>query len=337
MKICSFLCGAAAIVFAGPAVFAQSVSSGSSSLSMPSISAPNMPTVTAPSIGNDYYIPGSKNFYPGIRNGVASQMRQNVATENKSHSQATTSADAVNATASDTANTLATVNKTHSAFTGLTASDLNSMDSMGLLGQFSGLLDGKNLSSLATAHSLSASTGNSSADSILLQQILTELNELKVQIAKQNTLTHSTENVSANSTTTSLPTVTENYTQEGKEGSKILRFIVNGYDVLSTCRDIYFSTQEADGSFLLTGDRKYTSDGENRRETFYFLFHANGAKEGITNYTVTPQVTQDYTNTYSFLYQLSQKSNLVAQRTGNFISMRVNELDWKMDFLLSMQ
>ena len=212
---------------------------------------------------------------------------------------------------------------------GLTASDLTSMESLGLLS--SGVLGGRDLSTLA-AKSLGSTAGSGATDSLLLQQILTQLTELKEQVAKQTAATPAAQTVSAQTTSA----VTETYTQEAKAGHKILRFVVNGYDVLSTCRDIYFSTQEADGSFLLTGDRKYQSSGVSRSETFHLLFRAKGSKEGITTYAVTPAVTQDYTNEYSFLYQLSERKNLTAEQTGNFISMRVNEPQWKMDLLLSL-
>ncbi len=308
--------GLAVCLSAGALLFAQSSSAVSvSPLSMPSVSAPTMPTVTAPSIGNDYYVPGSSSFYhgsyPGIRNGLANRMRQTVT------ANADTSGQGL-AEASTALPAHASGRTEKNAFAGLTASDLSSLDSMGLLGKYSGLL--ANGKGLARANALAAAKSDTSADSILLQQILGKLTEMKTQ--------YGTENTQASATS---------FTQAGKSGSKILRFTVNGYDVLSTCRDVYFSTQESDGSFLLTGDRKYMTDGENRSETFYLLFRAKGSAEGITHYTVTPEVTQDASNAYSFLYQLAQKKGLTAQRTGNFISMRVKEPDWNMDMLLSMQ
>ncbi|MDE5897941.1 MAG: hypothetical protein K2H09_01555, partial [Treponemataceae bacterium] len=114
----------------------------------------------------------------------------------------------------------------------------------------------------------------------------------------------------------------------------ILRFVVNGYDVLATCREVYFSSRENDGTFLLTGDRKYLSDGRTRDETFYLLFHADGACGAAAGYDVQPAVVQDYPNEYSFLYQLAQRNGLKADKTGNLVSMRVNSADWNMDLLL---
>ncbi|MBQ9908622.1 MAG: hypothetical protein IJM48_02370 [Treponema sp.] len=73
-----------------------------------------------------------------------------------------------------------------------------------------------------------------------------------------------------------------------------------------------------------------------RSETFYFYFHAKGNENGITKYTVTPAVSQDYENQYSYLYQLAQKNALSADRTGNLVTLRINDGVWKMDLLLSL-
>ncbi|MBQ7158949.1 MAG: hypothetical protein IJS09_05955 [Treponema sp.] len=319
-KIFFFMLTGCALSFVGAQSSSGSVSV--SPLTMPSVSAPTMPKVTAPSIGNDYYVPGSSSFYhgsyPGIRNGLANRMRQTVTADTQTGAQSLNQTNAAHSTNSTGTGTALLSNN---AFAGLTASDLSSMDSMGLLGKYSGLLS--NGKGLATANALAAAKSDTSADSILLQQILGQLTEIKNQNVNASLN-------AASGTTTALG-------QAEKAGSKILRFTVNGYDVLSTCRDVYFSTQESDGSFLLTGDRKYQTDGESRCETFYLLFHTKGAREGITQYSVTPEVTQDTTNTYSLMYQLAQKKGLTAQRTGNFISMRLKEADWNMDMLLSMQ
>lgn len=112
---------------------------------------------------------------------------------------------------------------------------------------------------------------------------------------------------------------------------------MNGYDILSTCKKIYFSEQESDGTFLLTGDRKYFSANKSRSETFYFFFNSKGSDGGITKYKVTPAVSQDSENKYSFLYGLTQKDELEAERTGNLITLRSNDGNgWKMDLLISM-
>ena len=327
MRVCKDICGALVLFCAGAlhTGWAQSRSAGSvsvSPLSMPSVSAPTMPTVSAPSIGNDYYVPGSKSFYsgpqgypeyPGVRNGLASRTNQTATAPAQTATAAGTKKDA------SSTGLLSAATNSKSLFAGLTASDLNDMSSRGLLGQVSGLLGGKSAADVLSGSAVSGGA-NSSMDSILLQQILGQLTELKNQNEKP-----------------AVNGAAVSFTQEGKAGSKILRFSVNGDDVLSTCRDIYFSTQESDGSFLLTGDRKYEADGTSNSETFYLLFRVNGANQGITRYFVTPEVTQNVEDTCSVMYQLAQKTNLTARRTGNLISMRANDADWKLDVLLSMQ
>ena len=276
--------------------FSQSSAKGSASsgISMPSITAPSMPTVTVPHLGGGFYTPVAPKA-PVIDKSSATVQEQTTVTPSDSAVRETQRA------AAKAAGEL-----------GLTATDLTSMDQLGLLS--SGILGGGSLSALKAA---TAKTAPASADSLLLQQILAQLTELKAQLEKQE-----------------LPAVANR--QETAANRRILRFVVNGYDVLATCRDVYFSVPETDGSFLLTGDRKYLSNGANRSETFHLLFAAKAAENGFAQYGVTAAVTQDYTNEYSFLYQLAERQPLTAQRTGNFVSLRVNDPDWKLDLLVAL-
>lgn len=261
---------------------------------MPSITAPSMPTVTVPHLGGGFYTPVAPKA-PVIDKSSATVQEQTTVTPSDSAVRETQRA------AAKAAGEL-----------GLTATDLTSMDQLGLLS--SGILGGGSLSALKAA---AAKTAPASADSLLLQQILAQLTELKAQLEKQE-----------------LPAAA--HRQETAANRRILRFVVNGYDVLATCRDVYFSVPETDGSFLLTGDRKYLSNGANRSETFHLLFAAKAAENGFAQYGVTAAVTQDYTNEYSFLYQLAERQPLTAQRTGNFVSLRVNDPDWKLDLLVAL-
>ncbi len=54
----------------------------------------------------------------------------------------------------------------------------------------------------------------------------------------------------------------------------------------------------------------------------------------VKTYDVAVTVLQDYTNTYSFLYQLSGKNPLTAYSIGNLVKLTVNEPDWKFDLLI---
>ena len=168
----------------------------------------------------------------------------------------------------------------------------------------------------------------STVDSATLKQILSELTELKNQMAATNG-----ESVTKSSEKKDNADVFTNVT---KKEPKILRFNVNGYDILATCKKVYFSEIETDGTFLLTGDRKYMSENKVRTETFYFYFRAKANENGIIKYAVTPAVSQDYENEYSYLYQLTKKTDLTADRTGNLVTLRVSDGGWKMDMLLSL-
>ncbi|MDE6773070.1 MAG: hypothetical protein K2J14_00350 [Treponemataceae bacterium] len=295
MRICKRFC--AALLFCPLSLaFSQSNAKGSASpgISMPSITAPSMPTVTAPHLGGGFYTPVAPKA-PVMDKSSATVQEQTTVTPSDSLVRETQRAAA-----------------TAAGGLGLTATDLTSMDQLGLLS--SGILGGGSLSALKAA---TAKTAPASVDSLLLQQILAQLTELKAQLEKQN-----------------LPAPANR--QETTANRRILRFVVNGYDVLATCRDVYFSVPETDGSFLLTGDRKYLSNGANRSETFHLLFAAKAAENGFAQYGVTAAVTQDYTNEYSFLYQLAERQPLTAQRTGNFVSLRVNDPDWKLDLLVAL-
>ncbi len=118
--------------------------------------------------------------------------------------------------------------------------------------------------------------------------------------------------------------------------SKVIRFYVNGEDILKTCRTIYISDVQTDGGFLVTGDRNYSSDGKDRTETFHLIFKASFDKKENTNYTAAAIVTQDSTNENSFLYQLANKNDLYAQRVGNFVAMRSDNPEFKIEFLVDL-
>ena len=114
----------------------------------------------------------------------------------------------------------------------------------------------------------------------------------------------------------------------------ILRFIVNGYDVLASCRTVYFSDVGEDGTFLLTGDRTYTANGQKRTETFYLLFRPAGGAGFSTQYKAEIAVVQDYTNAHSFMYRLASLGDLTATKTGNLVSLRTSDPNCRADLLI---
>lgn len=169
----------------------------------------------------------------------------------------------------------------------------------------------------------------SSSGNTLISNVLEQLSALKQDNKAVLASAQAEKNANA---AVSADTVTT--TKEDAAQPAILRFTVNGYNVLATCRTIYFSSRENNGAFLLTADRKYISDGKTRNETFYLLFKQTGSSGFATQYTVEPAVVQDYANVYSFVYQLAQRHSLTASKTGNLITMRINEPAYNLDLLI---
>ena len=270
---------------------------------MPSISSDiSMPSISAPVMGSSFYKPGE--IYTGKQKNSSSTS----AAKNE-NAGASTSSSISTSSSLQTENTQA-VNKIKSALLGstssllgtssVTAADLTNFDSLGLLSNISGL---------------NTSTESTATDQ-MLTSILSELEEIK-----------------KNQTSPAKTTVVSNNAQN-QDNAKILRFNINGTNVLNTIRTVYFSQKETDGTFLLTADRKYQNQNKTRDETFYILFKADGNCGTQKGYNVSTQVVQDFTNEYSYLYKLSKIDSLHADKTGNLVSVRVNNDDFKMDLLL---
>lgn len=278
-------------------------------------SSPVMPSVSVPEVGNGFYVPGSDGFYQGQKNipagtTKASSSAQTEITDEKTDLSSDT--DNSNYSFSDYDYT----NYYTSQFNGsdterkrLTADDISSLSGMGLFGSFSSLLGG-NATGLTGASPEAAAT----MDTILLRRILSELEKLKASVNEQNSSS----------------------SQSSDKSSAVLRFLVNGTDILPMCQTVFFSQPETDGTFLLTGDCKYTLNGTLRTETFYFLFHAAGAKDGGPLFNVTPYLSQTTKDTSSYLFRLCQLKNLKASKTGNLITMRFSREEITIDLLLSL-
>ena len=99
--------------------------------------------------------------------------------------------------------------------------------------------------------------------------------------------------------------------------------MINGSDILASCKTIYFSKPEADGTFLLTADRNYATDGGQRSETFYLLFKAAAGGGSGNGYTVIPAVLQMQPDPVSPVHRLAKEQGLTAEKTGNLVSLRV--------------
>ena len=199
----------------------------------------------------------------------------------------------------------------------LTAGDLADLTSMGL--NLNSLLTDTDTSTASRLMSNLYTSDRSNETNELLKKVLTQLEDLKKQ--------YNTQSAAKEEASRAVSDIK-------KYNPHILRFSVNGYNLLDTCRTVYISKQAKDGSFLITGDRLYTSDGVNRSETFYIMFKADGVYNGKETFTTATAVTQDYLNQYSFLYQLSKKDNLTAEKTGSFITMRTSDPSWALDLLI---
>ncbi|MBS7241926.1 MAG: hypothetical protein KIG77_06040 [Treponema sp.] len=288
-------------IFVGGVAFAASCLYAQSSFGgFGSVTAPSMPTVSSPTIGSGFYVPTFQN--QGL----------NVGKKKDSKSESNDGSEQAEEKKSEVAKKLPST---------LTASEISALSSMGLLGNITGsALPG----SIYT-------TQTTSETKEILEKVLTEIEEIKkntkeLPAAKPVTIVASAPVVSSNT----LSSAAE------KASSRILRFSVNNYDILKTCGKIYISDIQHDGSFLVTGDRRYMSDGKNRTETFHMLFKNSSGEHSAVNYNAATSVTQDYLNEYSFLYQLSKRPQLSAVRTGNLVTMRTNDQDWKMELLIDL-
>lgn len=270
------------------------------STSFSSITSPSMPTISSPEIGNGFYSPGSVLKPEYIKN----------TSQNNSSQSEKTKAENKNA---ESSNAKSEMQK--KILSALSAKDISLLNEKGFSSDINSMI-----------FSLSSSD-NSQETKILLNKILAEIEKIKDKSSQDNSKKKTAE-VSA------APAKEEKLPEKAK--ARLLRFSVNGYDILRTCRKIYISEVQLDGTFLITGDRVYSSDGKNRTETFHILFKTSPSENGTLNYKAAANVTQYYLNENSFLYQLSKFESLPAMRVGNLVSMRTEDLNWKLELLIDL-
>lgn len=270
------------------------------STSFSSITSPSMPTISSPEIGNGFYSPGSVLKPEYIKN----------TNQNNSSQSEKTKAENKNA---ESSNAKSEMQK--KILSALSAKDISLLNEKGFSSDINSMI-----------FSLSSSD-NSQETKILLNKILAEIEKIKDKSSQDNSKKKTAE-VSA------APAKEEKLPEKAK--ARLLRFSVNGYDILRTCRKIYISEVQLDGTFLITGDRVYSSDGKNRTETFHILFKTSPSENGTLNYKAAANVTQDYLNENSFLYQLSKFESLPAMRVGNLVSMRTEDPNWKLELLIDL-
>ena len=269
-----------------------------------SIEMPAMPE--APAMPSMPSVSGSGSFYtPTFPSSSGTSKSVSAKTDSSTKSSETVLSDGT--TTSDVLSSLLGVNTST-----LTASDISSLYDSGLFSRLSGLDSTSSLSSYST----------SATTNVLLQQVLNSLNDLK---SKQNNASAAEKQVLEN-------TQTDSETFKQREPT-ILRFKINGYNIAYSLTKVFFSEPEADGSFLLTADRKYYSNQKLMTETFYMLFKTVSSTGSSVFYKVQPAIVQDNKNENSFVYKLMNKHNLTAEKTGNLVVMHVND-DLTADMLL---
>ena len=272
-------------------------------LQMPEMPAmPTMPTMQSISSGSFYT--------PTVPTAPVSPAKQNSAKTNNTEDK---SNEAVLSNANTTTNTTNSLQTDPSNI--LTASDILGLYDSGLF---------SDLSSLDTTSSVQ-NYATTSQTNLLLQQMLNSLNDLKTQ---QN-------NADAYQKTEMEVKQSDAQNFKSRE-PKILRFKINGYDILSSLSAYFISEQEADGTFLLTADRKYYVDQFPRTETFYMLFRPTSTTGSCLTYNVQPTLTQDYKNENSFIYRMTQTGNLTAEKTGNLVVLHYSDKNLSVDLLLDL-
>lgn len=278
---------------------------GEDSISMPS--SPAMPSVSVPQISNGFYIPGSSDFYTGQKSATAAAATNFSASANSSPTNSST--QSANATQ---------IKTTSQIENSQTAQDITS-----------------NLVNSALSTSLAGSLTDSGNSLINSSQILNSLSGL----LSGKTVTTGTDQLfttSAQSLEQASKTVkNDSSSVQNSSSPSILRFLINGTDMIPFCKTVFFSSAETDGSFLLTGDCRYELNGSTRNETFYLLFRSTGSKNASQEFSVTASVFQDKEDSSTYLYALTKIGNLTAQKTGNLISLKSKENGTVLNMLLS--
>lgn len=198
----------------------------------------------------------------------------------------------------------------------ISASDISLLGNSGLLGSLYGLTG--NASKLSSLSSVPNDT--------MLLNIMQSLSEIKKQQDELSEKVSANENLIKNQDSS-------NQTEKSNHPA-ILRFVINGYNISDSCKTIYFSEKENDGSFLLTADRRYLFENKPRNETFYFLFRSDGIGGASRAYNIEPAVVQDYKNEDSMVYKFCQQNNLKADKIGNLVTLHTSSEDLNCDLLL---
>lgn len=122
-----------------------------------------------------------------------------------------------------------------------------------------------------------------------------------------------------------------------EQNQKILRFSINNFDILKSCKNIYFSAPESDGSFLLTFEISSYINSQLLKETLYIYFKTNGTQNGKNLFNVETLLTQSFTSTKSLIYKFFAQRDLTAEKTGNLVVLKFSKEDFSVDLLLDVK
>ena len=259
---------------------------------------PSMPEISMPKLGDSFYVPSLPSLTPKpVTNTTVKEDGSDIVKET---------------TLSDGTTTEDLLRQLLSGDDFLTASDISSLYDTGRFTNISSL-GGFNL---GTDYS-------SSSTNVLLQRVLASLEDLK-QEQKNSTAAQKQQDSNQQK---------DNQTFRTRDPA-VLRFRINGYSIKESLTEVFFSEAEADGSFLLTADRKYFVNQNPYTETFYFLFKSVKSTGTVTTYEVTPSIVQNKKNTNSFVYKLCNKKNITAEKTGNLVVLHFSDNDVNADMLL---
>ncbi len=282
------------------AVFSQN------KVDMPPMPAmPEMPGISFPEYGDSFYHPS----VPG---------KQKPADKKKPDNEAPATEELEKSTQKKTSDALLKSLVNGNVDT-LTASDISSMYDLGMFGDLSSIM-GYGDSNYNSSSLTSMNTTN-----VLLQQVLTELEEMK-ETQKKETESEQLPQSKSQPNNISI----------SKREPSILRFRINGYNIADSLSTVFFSEPDADGSFLLTADRKYNANQQFLTETVYFLFRTMKGNGTTITYEVIPSLVQNRTNSNSFVYKLCQQQNITAEKTGNLIVLHYSSDNLNAEMLLDL-
>lgn len=188
----------------------------------------------------------------------------------------------------------------------------NSSSSLSSLGNLNSILSGSGINSLSN-------TNNTST--LILNQILEQLNNIQTELSEiKKTSGNSQDNKTQNSDTKINNT------------NKILKFKINGINILPSITNIFFSTQDTDGSLLVSIDRTYFINTQKFDETLYLFFR----NVGNNIYEVALSLTQTPQNTNSLLYKLKDYAVYESTKSTNCYLLNFSRKDLSIELLLQL-